>query len=289
MGVSSVIEQNLRGALSHSRAPSGPPILADAMQYAVFPGGSRTRPRLCLAVADACGGSEDGSAIAVATSLELLHCASLVHDDLPCFDDADLRRGKPSVHAAYGESIAILVGDALIVLAFDSLVRSLEKVPEKIVPLTLVVTEAVGSPHGIIAGQAWESEPEVDLAQYHRSKTGSLFVSACAAGALAAGANPKQWREVGKKFGQAYQALDDALDVVGSVAELGKPVQQDIRNGRPNLLASTSIEAVGRSVRRHVDEALSAVPQEASTHELSKLLRKATGQFALAADGVQAA
>ena len=105
------------------RAPGRPPLLASALRYAVFPGGHRIRPQLCLAVARACGDERSRSADAAAAAIELLHCASLVHDDLPCFDDADMRRGKPSVHAQFGEPIAVLAGDALIVLAFETLAR----------------------------------------------------------------------------------------------------------------------------------------------------------------------
>ena len=100
-----------------------PPRLADALRYAVFPGGARIRPRLCLAVAPACGDDDPAASDAAAAAIELLHCASLVHDDLPCFDDADLRRGRPSVHRAFGEPLAVLAGDALIVLAFETLAR----------------------------------------------------------------------------------------------------------------------------------------------------------------------
>jgi geranylgeranyl diphosphate synthase type II len=109
-------------ATALTRAEEGAPLrLANAIRYAVFPGGARIRPRLCLAVADACGNDSPGLAEAAACALEMVHCASLVHDDLPCFDDAELRRGRPSVHRAFGEALAVLVGDALIVLAFETL------------------------------------------------------------------------------------------------------------------------------------------------------------------------
>src|SRR5579875_14557 len=109
------IEQALTDALAGSRGADGPPKLAAAMQYAVFPRGARLRARLCLAVAQACGDDAPMLSDAAAVSIELLHCASLVHDDLPCFDDADTRRGKPAVHRAFGEPLAVLTGDALIV------------------------------------------------------------------------------------------------------------------------------------------------------------------------------
>ncbi|MEE7477910.1 polyprenyl synthetase family protein, partial [Methylobacterium hispanicum] len=115
------IETALEVAVSSAEAPGAPPLLAEAIRYAVFPGGHRIRPRLCLAVARACGDDDPEAADAAAVAIELLHCASLVHDDLPCFDDAPLRRGKPAVHVAYGPALAVLTGDALIVAAFEAL------------------------------------------------------------------------------------------------------------------------------------------------------------------------
>lgn len=289
MKSSVLIEDSLHAALAATRSPASPRLLAEAMEYAVFPGGSRTRPWLCLAVARACGRPDSKAAIAAATSLELLHCASLVHDDLPCFDDADTRRGKPSVHAAYGESMAVLVGDALIIAAIESLVESLAATPEKLVPLMMVTTKAIGAPGGIIAGQAWESEPVIDLQEYHNSKTGALFVAACAAGAVAADVDPVPWRRVGAKIGEAYQALDDAMDVIGSAVELGKPINQDERNGRPSLMNSASIEQVDQKVSSLIDQALDAMPAKANPRELAQMLRKTANRFTVSAASMRAA
>ncbi|WP_246683072.1 polyprenyl synthetase family protein, partial [Methylobacterium sp. WL9] len=105
------IETALDAAVAHAEAPGAPPRLAEAIRYAVFPGGHRIRPRLCLSVARACGDDDPAAADAAAAAIELLHCASLVHDDLPCFDDAPMRRQKASVHVAFGEPLAVLTGD----------------------------------------------------------------------------------------------------------------------------------------------------------------------------------
>ena len=121
MDAVSRIERTLTAALDMAGGPGGPPLLAAAMRHAVFPRGARIRPRLCLAVAAACGDDDPAAANGAAAAIELLHCASLVHDDLPCFDNADTRRGRPSVHRAYGEPLAVLAGDALIVLAFQTI------------------------------------------------------------------------------------------------------------------------------------------------------------------------
>ena len=118
------IEHALNFAMARLDAPACPPRLAEAMRWAVFPRGARVRPRICLAVAAACGEDDPTVVDGAAATIELLHCASLVHDDLPCFDDAPMRRGRPSVHRAFGEPLALLAGDALIVLAFQNLARA---------------------------------------------------------------------------------------------------------------------------------------------------------------------
>jgi geranylgeranyl diphosphate synthase type II len=185
MQVKERIDQALGRALASAEAPGCPPRLAQAMRHAVFPGGARIRPQLCLAVSLACGDRHPRLADAAASAIELLHCASLVHDDLPCFDDAATRRGVPSVHAAYGERLAVLAGDALIVLAFQSLAIAATATPQLLVPLLVGIGRRVGMPLGIVAGQGWECEPAVSLAAYQRLKTGSLFAACTEAGALA--------------------------------------------------------------------------------------------------------
>ncbi len=207
-----------------------------------FPGGARVRPRLCLAVAHACGDDAPMLTDAALSALEFLHCASLVHDDMPCFDDASTRRGKRSVHALYGEPIALLAGDALIVLAFETLAREGLMWPDRLSPLITAVAKAVGMPFGIVAGQAWEAEPEIDIEQYHRAKTGSLFVGAAVAGALAAGADARPWRQLGEKLGEAYQIADDLRDALLDEKTLGKPAKQDTAHHRPNSVESFGVD-----------------------------------------------
>ena len=155
------IEHALDAALAQHEVPGAPPRLAAAVRHAVFPGGARIRPQLCLAVAAACKVDDPGLAQAAAVSLELMHCASLVHDDLPCFDDAATRRGLPSVQAAFGEPLAVLAGDALIVMAFQVLGAAASRSPLRLGPLVAIVAGGTGLPLGIVAGQAWECEPRV--------------------------------------------------------------------------------------------------------------------------------
>ena len=256
------IESALSAALERAGAqPTCPPKLAESLHYAVFPGGARVRPRLCLAVAEACGSEASEPAVAAATALELLHCASLVHDDLPCFDDAALRRGKPSLHRAMGEPLALLTGDALIVLAFETIAGSGAEADRCLAPLLLTVSRAVGGPGGIVAGQAWECEPRVVLADYHRAKTAALFVAATEAGAIASGADPVAWRALGERIGEAYQVADDLRDAVSTPEELGKPAGQDSLHARPNAVAELGLDGAISRLESLLAEASDSVPE----------------------------
>lgn len=237
-----------------------PPRLAAALHHAVFDGAAgRLRPLLCLAVAHAHDQPDVELATSAAVAVELLHCASLVHDDLPCFDDADTRRGRPTVHVRHGEGMAVLTGDALIVMAFDALTRSTDAMPAR-QRLVAWLARAAGPAGGIVAGQAWESEPDVPLAGYHRAKTASLFEFAVTAGALAGGSDPQPWRRFGRAVGMAYQAADDIADQAGSSERLGKPTGQDHTHGRPNAVRETGITAALRSFERALDRAYHSIP-----------------------------
>ncbi|HSO82532.1 polyprenyl synthetase family protein [Thiocapsa sp.] len=266
------IEQALAAALGSVTTSACPPRLAEAVRHAVFPGGARVRPRLCLAVAAACGSRDVEAADAAGASIELLHCASLVHDDLPCFDDSPMRRGLPSVHRAYGEPLAVLAGDALIVLAFENLARVLGNSPERLAPLLMTVSRAVGMPSGIVAGQAWECEPKVSVADYHRAKTGALFAAATAAGAQVAGADADAWRVVGDKIGEAYQVADDLRDVAASAQEVGKPVGRDAVLNRPSAAGELGVDGAVALLRGLVKDAIDAIPPCPGSAQLAGVL-----------------
>lgn len=254
------IEQALATVLGETAGTGNPPRLAAAMRYAVFPGGARIRPRLCLAVAQACGEDHPEVTDRAASAIELLHCASLVHDDMPCFDDAPTRRGKPSVHRAYGERLAVLTGDALIVLAFESLARVGAIAPARLVPLLQIVGRAVGAPNGIVAGQAWECEPFVSLKEYHRSKTGAMFSAATQAGAAAAGADPSLWVALGESLGEAYQVADDLRDAAGDPEALGKPVGRDEALGRPSAVGELGLSGAIDRLEQLLAGVMASIP-----------------------------
>jgi geranylgeranyl diphosphate synthase type II len=262
--VTTRVESELGAILALHGAPAGsqqgPPGLSAALRYAVFPGGARIRPRLCLAVAQACGDDQPVAASRAAAAIELLHCASLVHDDLPCFDDAELRRGKPSVHKAFGERLAVLAGDGLIVLAFQALARIGEVAPRRLAALLVIIGRAVAGPTGIVAGQAWECEPQVVLADYQRAKTGALFAAATMAGAAAAGRDPSPWDILGQSLGEAFQVADDIRDVVAESAELGKPVGRDAALGRPSAVALHGLAGAIEYFDQLVAGAMDVVP-----------------------------
>jgi geranylgeranyl diphosphate synthase, type II len=254
------IRQALERALHDVEGPDCPPRLAAAVRHAVFPGGARIRPQLCVAVAWAHGDDDPALAMAAAVAIELLHCASLVHDDLPCFDAAPVRRGLPSVHRAFGERLAVLAGDALIVTAFHALATARSSQPARLPAVLATVASGVGLPSGIAAGQAWECEPQVPLRDYQRAKTGSLFAASTMAGALAAGGDAAAWRDLGERLGEAYQVADDIRDVAADPMWLGKPTGRDLALGRPSVAHERGVPDALRHFRALVESAVDAVP-----------------------------
>lgn len=260
MDVVTRIERTLSTSLDRVDRSSGPPLLAAAMRHAVFPRGARIRPRLCLAVAAACGDDDPAASDAAAAAIEFMHCASLVHDDLPCFDDADTRRGRASVHRAFGQPLAVLAGDALIVLSFQTVAWGATGSPSRLSALILTLAGATGLPSGIAAGQAWECEPKADLGQYQRAKTGALFAAATVAGAAAAGVEPEPWRELGERLGEAYQVADDIADALSGEHDLGKPTGRDMALGRPNAVLAMGVPGAMHHLELLASAAADSIP-----------------------------
>jgi len=267
------IDQAIEAALARATAKPAPPRLAAALEHAVLPGGARVRPLLCLSVARACGDDQAKLSAAAAAALEFIHCASLVHDDLPCFDDAGTRRGKPSVHRKFGEPLAVLAGDTLILMAFETIAAAAGTTPARALGLTRSLAEATGAPHGLCAGQAWESEPRIDLETYHRAKTGALFTAATRMGAIAAGHDPEEWTELGARIGEAYQVADDLRDVLLDEAELGKPAGQDSEHGRPSAVAEFGVVGAVHKLRDSLAAAIASIPACEGEAELCAIVR----------------
>jgi geranylgeranyl diphosphate synthase type II len=280
MDPSTRIESALENALVSRAHADSPPQLAEAVRYALFPGGGRMRPRLSLAVAGACGDDAPKAADAAAAAIEMLHCASLIHDDLPCFDDAQTRRGKPSVHVAYGERLAVLAGDALIVLAFETLADAAEQAPARLPALLRTLGRSVGLPSGICAGQGWECEPGgVPLDKYEQLKTGSLFAAATTIGAQAAGHDGAAWRTLGAKLGEAYQVADDIRDVYADADDLGKPVGRDEALDRPSAVRELGLEGAKARLNGLVEDAVTSIPACPGRAQLIQLIRAETSRF----------
>ena len=254
------IEQALTAALSPLNRKDAPPKLSAAIPYAVFPGGARIRPTILLAVASACGDDRPEISTAAAVALEMIHCASLVHDDLPAFDDADLRRGKPTLHRAFSEPLAVLAGDSLIVLAFEVLAKAGTHAPDRALGLTGALARHTGAPFGICAGQGWESETKVDLLAYHRAKTAALFVAATQMGAVSAGQDAEPWGELGDRIGAAFQVADDLKDALLTPDQTGKPAGQDAVHLRPNAVQAMGVEGAMAHMKDILGGAIASIP-----------------------------
>ena len=272
MDVAARIDTAITDAIRQGQAAPSPGKLASALHYTVTPGGARIRPSILMSVAGACGDKHPEVANAAAAALELIHCASLVHDDLPCFDDADIRRGKPAVHKAFGEPLAVLTGDSLIIMAFEVLARAAVKEPVLAGKLIAILANRSGMPNGICAGQGWESEKEVDLRAYHRAKTGALFMAATEMGAVASGEDAEPWEELGARIGEAFQVADDLRDALYDEETLGKPVGQDDLHGRPNAVTEFGVQGAIAHMREILTGAIASIPKCPGEAKLAKLV-----------------
>ena len=272
MPVTQRIESAVIAALQASQSGAAPEKLANSLSYACLPGGARIRPTLLLSVAMACGDDAPPLTDAAAAALEFIHCASLVHDDLPCFDDADLRRGKSSVHKAFSEPLAVLTGDSLIILAFETLARAMPYGADRVAQLVLALANRSGMPNGICAGQGWESEPEIDLGAYHRSKTGALFIAATQMGAISAGHAPEPWYDLGALIGEAFQVADDLRDALLDADTLGKPAGQDDLHGRPNAVAQLGVKGAFTHLSDILGGAIASIPSCPGEAALAKIV-----------------
>jgi geranylgeranyl diphosphate synthase type II len=241
------IEAALEKILPAEDAP--PQTIHRAMRYSVFAGGKRIRPILCYETGRMFGRNPEG-AVRVGCALELIHTYSLIHDDLPALDNDDLRRGKPTNHKAFGEAMAILAGDALLTLAFETLANAPVE-PARRVRVIAEVAAAAGTINGMVGGQVADVEAggrAVDAAtlEYiHRSKTAALIRGSIVAGAIAGGAadaDVERLRVFGENIGWAFQVVDDILDVSESSAALGKTAGKDKAQQKATYPALYGIE-----------------------------------------------
>jgi geranylgeranyl pyrophosphate synthase len=230
---------------------SQPESVHGAIRWSLFAGGKRFRPLLLMAAAEEFGASMD-VLLDTASALEMIHTYSLIHDDLPAMDDDELRRGRPTCHVRYGEATAILAGDGLQTLAFQTIVEDEKLSPEVRLRLVSEMARAAATPDGMIAGQALDlaaesrDVSEVELERIHRLKTGALITCAARSGALIAGASETELESVTRysaALGLLFQITDDLLDVTGSAEDLGKTPGKDARSRKATYPALYGLEA----------------------------------------------
>jgi geranylgeranyl diphosphate synthase type II len=257
-------------------APDGPAHrLFESMRYSLLAGGKRLRPVLAIAACEAVGGAVD-TVMGFACALEMIHTYSLIHDDLPCMDYDDLRRGRPSNHKVYGEALATLAGDGLLTDAFRVVASSNGGVPTEAILQTVIdLAEAAGSA-GMVGGQVIDLLGEGralqidELELLHSKKTGALFVSAVVGGARLGGGNEMQlraMREYGRALGLAFQVADDLLDVESTAEDLGKRTQKDHTRGKatyPSLLGVEASRLMARELVLNAHAALAGFDDRAN-------------------------
>jgi geranylgeranyl diphosphate synthase type II len=245
-----------------------PPInVHAAIRWSVFAGGKRFRPVLVRAVGETFGASTT-SLLQTACALEMIHTYSLIHDDLPSMDDDDLRRGRATCHVRFGEATAILAGDALQSLAFKTVSGDENLSAEKRANLIHEIALASGTPHGMVAGQAYDLEAESrevaddELEQIHRLKTGALIIAAARCGAIVADASESELTAITQYAGQLgllFQITDDLLDVTATAETLGKTPGKDMRSKKATYPGLHGIDAARESANQVHEQACAAV------------------------------
>jgi geranylgeranyl diphosphate synthase type II len=254
------------------KATAKPQTIHKAMRYSLFAGGKRLRPILTLVAAEACGGDME-AALPAAAAVECIHTYSLIHDDLPCMDDDDLRRGRPTNHKVFGEGIAVLAGDGLLTVAFELLATTQGTARYPVAAQVRELANASGS-RWLVGGQTADLEGEgtpctaAQLKYIHKCKTAALLTVALRLGAMSADAAPEQLNAVtvfGQNLGLAYQVIDDILDVTQSTEKLGKSAGKDAKALKATYPAVHGLEKSRREANRLTKAALGALIPFGST------------------------
>ena len=237
--------------------------LLESMRFSLLAGGKRIRPVICLKFCEAAGGDMQ-KALRPACALEMLHTYSLIHDDLPCMDDDDFRRGMPSNHIKFGEFTATLAGDALQAAAFETLIKT-DLPPAAVVEMARIMAEAAGV-HGICGGQYLDMQDKRqvydELEKVHRLKTAALISAAARIGVIAGGGSPEQIiaaQHYALAVGMAFQVRDDLLDITATAEELGKPIGSDKKNDKITFASLMSEGKCEEIVRAETEKAISAL------------------------------
>ncbi len=262
-----------KSCLSGTSEQSG---IIEAMWYSLMAGGKRIRPVLTLEFCRICGGNIDNS-LSAACALEMIHTFSLIHDDLPCMDNDDMRRGKPSCHKAYGEAQALLAGDALLNLAYEIISRDENITPEIKVAVISELSKQVGI-NGMIGGQVIDTTytgelNEKTILQMYSMKTSALLKSACKIGCIAAGADKMlEYADIyAEKLGLAFQIIDDILDIAGDEQTLGKPIGSDKECGKTTFASLVGIEKAKFKAKQLTDDAIFVLDKFSDNEFLKEL------------------
>ncbi len=241
-------------------------IVRDAMRYSVSIGGKRVRPCLLIEFASICGGNLD-DALNVAAAIEMVHTYSLIHDDLPCMDNDDMRRGMPSCHKKFGEDMALLAGDSLLTLAFNTISNCKNSRAENILKCVNILSEYAGV-NGMVGGQVIDLQSEgrqVDdgvLLQMCSLKTARLIQAACVMGCVISDANEYMQNaanEFGYNLGVAFQIVDDILDVTSTTEELGKPVGSDAENQKSTFVSTLGLDTAKTRADEYTEKAINSL------------------------------
>lgn len=257
-----------------------PSTVLDAMKYSVANGGKRIRPILAIEFAKACGGNID-AALDFGCAVEMIHTYSLIHDDLPCMDNDDMRRGKPSCHIAFGEDNALLAGDALLTEAFMAL-TSPRNVSEKNIVRAVSYLSAFAGINGMVGGQVLDlqfedTKPTVEeILKMYSLKTCGLIKASCVLGCLSSNEYDENKIvaaiEYAENLGIAFQIQDDILDIEGDAKALGKPIGSDAKNDKSTVVKYFGLEKSKLLVREYTEKAISALDSfENSTETLKQL------------------
>lgn len=243
--------------------------LTESMRYSVSAGGKRIRPMLCMAFASLCGKTPE-VALYPACGVEFIHTYSLIHDDLPCMDNDDMRRGKPSNHIVFGEDTALLAGDALQSLAFESILcdKCVEKIGFEAAAKCARTLARLCGAQGMVGGQVVDLALEKcdgdvsTVTLMHSLKTAALIKAACEMGCISAGASDGQIAaaaEYAECIGLQFQIVDDILDVTSTTDVLGKPVNSDVENNKSNMVSLLGIEKCRALAKELTDKAIEAL------------------------------
>ncbi len=260
----SLADEYIKSVLPKEKLPQEE--IVKAMDYSLSSGGKRIRPVIAIFAAKSLGAGSE-SVMPYAAAIELIHTYSLIHDDLPCMDNDDLRRGRPTNHKVFGEATAVLAGDALLNFAFETALMA-DTEPEKKIALLKIIARSAGL-YGMIGGQILDMEGEKrklaadEIRLMQNLKTGALIKAAAAIGAVIAGERKEFFDVYAENLGLAFQLKDDILDVTATTEELGKPVLSDEKNEKSTFVSLYGVDGTKRLLEETTEKAIASLPEGA--------------------------